>query len=200
MGFVLPPVRIQDNMRCSPTPMWCGSRRSWPARAWCAPPWCWRWIPAAACPISPASPPRAQLRPAGHVDRAALRDEANFRGCTVVDPPSVVTTHLTELVQQNMAELLSFAETQKLLDELPREHQKLVGELDPAQIPVGGVQRVLQGCWPSACPSATCRPFWRASRKPVPAGARHSGAGGPRAHPPGPAAERRPPGRAATCR
>jgi flagellar biosynthesis protein FlhA len=76
---------------------------------------------------------------------AALRDEASFRGCTVVDPPSVLTTHLTELVKQNMAELLSFAETQKLLDELPREHQKLVGELIPAQIPVGGVQRVLQG-------------------------------------------------------
>ena len=43
-----------------------------------------------------------------------------------------------------MAELLSFAETQKLLDELPREQQKLVADLIPAQITVGGVQRVLQ--------------------------------------------------------
>ncbi len=54
-----------------------------------------------------------------------------FRGCTVVDPPSVLTTHLTELVKQNDAELLSYAETQKLLDELPREQQKLVARSDP---------------------------------------------------------------------
>jgi flagellar biosynthesis protein FlhA len=43
-----------------------------------------------------------------------------------------------------MAELLSYAETQKLLDELPREQQKLVSDIIPAQISTGGVQRVLQ--------------------------------------------------------
>jgi len=74
----------------------------------------------------------------------SLREEAVFRGCTVVDPPSVLATHLTEIVRQTMAELLSFAETQKLLDDMPREQQKLVAELIPAQITVGGVQRALQ--------------------------------------------------------
>ncbi len=62
----------------------------------------------------------------------------------MVDPATVITTHLTEVVKDNMAELLSYAETQKLLDELPKEQQKLVGDLIPAQITVGGVQRVLQ--------------------------------------------------------
>jgi len=74
----------------------------------------------------------------------AVRDEAMFRGCTVVDPPSVLTTHLTEVMREHMAELLSYAETQKLLDELPREQHKLVSDLIPSQIGVGGVQRVLQ--------------------------------------------------------
>ena len=74
----------------------------------------------------------------------ALKEEALFRGCTVVDPPSVLTTHLTETVRENMSELLSYAETQKLLDELPREQQKLVADLIPSQITAGGVQRVLQ--------------------------------------------------------
>ena len=74
----------------------------------------------------------------------ALREEAVFRGCTVVDPASVLSTHLTELIKQNIPELLSFAETQKLLDELPREQQKLVAELIPQHFTVGGVQRVLQ--------------------------------------------------------
>jgi flagellar biosynthesis protein FlhA len=74
----------------------------------------------------------------------ALKEEAMFRGCTVVDPPSVLTTHLTEVVRDTMAELLSYAETQKLLDDLPREQQKLVADLIPSQITAGGVQRVLQ--------------------------------------------------------
>ena len=87
---------------------------------------------------------RAGVRPAGAVDRSGRKEEALFRGCTVVDPPSVLTTHLTEVVRENMAELLSYAETQKLLDELPREQQKLVADLIPSQITAGGVQRVLQ--------------------------------------------------------
>jgi flagellar biosynthesis protein FlhA len=48
----------------------------------------------------------------------SYREEAMFRGYTVVDPATVVTTHITELVKDNMPELLSYAETQKLLDEL----------------------------------------------------------------------------------
>ncbi len=74
-----------------------------------------------------------------------LKEEALFRGYTVVDPPTVITTHLTEIVKDNMSELLSFAETQKLLDELDQDHQKLVADVIPAQISMGGLQRVLQG-------------------------------------------------------
>ena len=74
----------------------------------------------------------------------ALRDEALARGCTVVDAAGVLATHLTETVREHMPELLSFAETQKLLDELPREHQKLVADVVPAQMGVGTLQRVLQ--------------------------------------------------------
>ena len=62
----------------------------------------------------------------------------------MVDPATVITTHLTEVIKDNMAELLSYAETQKLLDELDKDHQALIDELIPAQISLGGVQRVLQ--------------------------------------------------------
>jgi len=74
----------------------------------------------------------------------ALREEASFRGLTVVDPGTVLTTHLTEVLKTHMAELLSYAETKKLLDELSPEHKKLVEELIPSQISANGVQRVLQ--------------------------------------------------------
>ena len=74
-----------------------------------------------------------------------LRDAAVIEGLTVVDPATVVTTHLTELVRENLADLLSYAETQKLLGELPPEYQKLLGELVPGRITTAGIQRVLQG-------------------------------------------------------
>ena len=74
----------------------------------------------------------------------ANREEALFRGYTVVDPPTVITTHLTEMIKDNMAELLSYVETQKLLDEMEKEHQKLIADMIPTQISLSGVQRVLQ--------------------------------------------------------
>ena len=81
--------------------------------------------------------------PAMWVDESA-REEALFRGYTVVDPSTVITTHLTEVIKDNMAELLSYAETQKLLDDLDADQQKLVGDMIPSQIALGSVQRVLQ--------------------------------------------------------
>jgi len=75
---------------------------------------------------------------------AASREEAMFKGYTVVDPPTIITTHLTEVVKDNMPDLLSYSETQKLLDECASHHQKLVGDVVPSQITVGGLQRVLQ--------------------------------------------------------
>ena len=73
------------------------------------------------------------------------REEAMFRGYTVVDTPTVITTHLTaEIIRDNMSELLSYAETQKLLDDLDQPQQKLIEDLIPNQISVGGIQRVLQ--------------------------------------------------------
>ena len=81
--------------------------------------------------------------PATWISESA-REEAMFRGYTVVDPSTVITTHLTELVKNNMHELLSYGETQKLLDELPSQHSKLISDLIPNGITLGGVQRVLQ--------------------------------------------------------
>ena len=146
MGFVLPPVRIQDNMQLGADALLDPRQgdRGRPAAS-CARPCCWRWTRRAArrrCTASRRASRRSACRRMW-ID-PALKEEAMFRGCTVVDPPSVLTTHLTEVVRENMAELLSYAETQKLLDELPREQQKLVADLIPSQITVGGVQRVLQ--------------------------------------------------------
>ena len=81
--------------------------------------------------------------PATWIDES-LREEATFRGYTIVDPSTVLTTHLTEILKENMAELLSYTEVQKLLKELPSEAQKLVDELIPGTVTVTTLQRVLQ--------------------------------------------------------
>ena len=81
--------------------------------------------------------------PATWVDES-LREEATFRGYTIVDPATVLTTHLTEILKENMPDLLSYAEVQKLLKDLPEEQKKLVEDLVPAVVTVTTIQRVLQ--------------------------------------------------------
>lgn len=81
--------------------------------------------------------------PATWIDES-LREEATFRGYTIVDPATVLTTHLTEILKENMPDLLSYAEVQKLLKELPTEQKKLVEDLIPSVVSATTVQRVLQ--------------------------------------------------------
>ncbi|MFN3688173.1 flagellar biosynthesis protein FlhA [Salinarimonas sp.] len=81
--------------------------------------------------------------PATWID-AGLREEAQARGYTVVDAATVLSTHLTEVIKANMGELLSHIEVQKLLRDLPKEHADLVKEMVPSQITATGIQRVLQ--------------------------------------------------------
>ncbi len=81
--------------------------------------------------------------PATWIDES-LREEAQLRGYTVVDAATVISTHLTEIIKTNTADLLSYVEVQKLLKELPKEHQELLKEITPTQISTTGIQRVLQ--------------------------------------------------------
>jgi len=81
--------------------------------------------------------------PATWIDEA-LREEATFRGYTIVDPATVLTTHLTEIVKDAMPELLSYAEVQKLLRDLPADQKKLSEDLIPSVVSASTVQRVLQ--------------------------------------------------------
>ncbi|QHL89749.1 flagellar biosynthesis protein FlhA [Sphingomonas changnyeongensis] len=81
--------------------------------------------------------------PALWIDRD-LREEAGFRGLTVVDCGTIIATHLTELVKDNIADMLSYLETQKLLNEVHKDAEKLVADLVPSKITISGVQRILQ--------------------------------------------------------
>ena len=81
--------------------------------------------------------------PATWID-ASLRDQAQIKGYTVVDAATVVSTHLTEIIKAHVSELLNHVEVQKLLKELSKEHAELLKEVAPSQISTTGIQRVLQ--------------------------------------------------------
>jgi flagellar biosynthesis protein FlhA len=145
MGFVMPAVRILDNMQLGANEYRIrikefdsGKGELFPGSFLVMDP---KGLPI-DLPGTHTTEPAFGL-PATWIS-AALREEASFRGFTVVDPGTVLTTHLTEVLKSHMAELLSYAETKKLLDDLPPENKKLVEELIPSQISVTGVQRVLQ--------------------------------------------------------
>ncbi|WP_346235556.1 flagellar biosynthesis protein FlhA [Lysinibacillus telephonicus] len=71
------------------------------------------------------------------------KEEAEVLGYTVVDPPSVVSTHLTEMIRANAHELLGRQETKQLIDHLHESYPILVDELTPTPLSIGEIQKVL---------------------------------------------------------
>ncbi len=71
-------------------------------------------------------------------------EQAQARGYMVVDPATAIVTHVTELLKAHAWELLTRNEVQNLLDAVSKNYPKLVDELIPANLTLGGLQRVLQ--------------------------------------------------------
>lgn len=145
MGFVMPSVRILDNVQLEANTyiikikeVDAGSGKIWPNQFMVMDPG----GNQVAVPGIHTTEPTFGL-PATWVD-AGLKEEATLKGYTVVDAATVLSTHLTELLKANMSDLLSYGEVQKLLKELPKEQGELVKDIVPTQITISGIQRVLQ--------------------------------------------------------
>jgi flagellar biosynthesis protein FlhA len=145
MGFVMPSVRILDNVQLEANTyiikikeVEAGTGRIWPANYMVMDPMGGQ----VSVPGIHTTEPTFGL-PATWVD-AALKEEASLKGYTVVDAATVLSTHLTELLKNNVSDLLSYGEVTKLLKELPKEQAELVKDIVPAQITTSGIQRVLQ--------------------------------------------------------
>jgi flagellar biosynthesis protein FlhA len=145
MGFVMPAVRILDNVQLEANSyvikikeVEAGTGRVWPGQFMVMDPT----GAQVKLPGMHTTEPTFGL-PATWVD-IAQKEEATLKNYTVVDAATVLSTHLTELLKSHTAELLSYAEVQKLLKELPKEQGELLKDIAPAQITVSGIQRVLQ--------------------------------------------------------
>jgi flagellar biosynthesis protein FlhA len=145
MGFVMPAVRILDNVQIEANTyiikikeVDAGNGRIWPNQYMVMDP-AGRQV---ELPGVHTQEPTFGL-PATWVD-ASLKEEAAIKGYTVVDSATVLSTHLTELIKANVSDLLSYGEVSKLLKELPKEQAELIKDLVPARISMSGIQRVLQ--------------------------------------------------------
>ncbi|MBN9051419.1 MAG: flagellar biosynthesis protein FlhA [Rhizobiales bacterium] len=145
MGFVMPAVRILDNVQLDPNTysikikeVEAGSGQIWPGQFMVMDPAGGQVL----LPGTHTTEPTFGL-PATWID-ANHKEEASIKGYTVVDAATVLSTHLTELLKSNMSELLSYGEVQKLTKELPKEQGELLKDIVPSLITMSGVQRVLQ--------------------------------------------------------
>ena len=145
MGFVMPAVRILDNVQFEANAyvikikeVEAAGGKIWPGQFMVM-------DPAGGqvnLPGTHTTEPTFGL-PATWID-GALKEDASLKGYTVVDAATVLSTHLTELLKNNMSELLSYGEVQKLLKEVPKEQAELLKDLVPGLITASGIQRVLQ--------------------------------------------------------
>lgn len=145
LGIVVPPIRIRDNLQLPANTYRVLLRGEEIARGDLMPGLFLAMNPGTATEEiqgQPTTEPAFGL-PAYWIPDAQ-RDRAQLLGYTVVDGPTVLTTHLSELVKQQAPELLGRPEVQQLLDTLKEQSPRLVEELVPTVVPVGSLQRVLQ--------------------------------------------------------
>jgi flagellar biosynthesis protein FlhA len=145
LGFIMPAVRILDNMQLEPNDytvkikeVEAGKGRIFANQLMVMDPMGREITLPGHHTIEPTfGLPATWIEP-------ALRDEAELKGYSIIDPSTVISTHLTEVLKANVADLLSYANVQSLLSGLSKDQQKLLEDMVPGQISVSGIQRVLQ--------------------------------------------------------
>lgn len=141
MGIVIPPIRIRDNMQLAPNTYVLKLRG----------------IPLSKGEIMMGHylamggevdlPGIATKEPAFGLPATwisdSLREQAELAGCTVVDPPSVMATHITEFLKNNAADIISRQDVKALLDNLKKDNPAAVDEVIPNILSLAEVHRIL---------------------------------------------------------
>lgn len=146
LGYLLPPVRLTDNLSLR-AGEYCVSLKGVEVARYDMPPGCEMAIYSGSGSPPPlegvATHEPAFGLPAWWIP-AGSGDRAKAAGYTVVDPVSVLGTHLAEVIRRHAHELFSRQDTKKLLDRVTEENPKIVEDLVPKLLPASLLQRVLQ--------------------------------------------------------
>ena len=145
MGIIVPPVHIQDNMRLKPGEYSILLKGNEIARTELMTNYCLAMNPGS---VEEGIDGIATKEPTYGLPAIWIKENAKesalAKGYTVVDLATVMTTHLSEIVKRHGPEFLGRQEVQKLLDNLKESHPKVVEELVPNLLPLGGVVKILQ--------------------------------------------------------
>ncbi len=144
MGLIVPVIRIRDNIQLKPNEYIIKMKGNLVARGELLLHHYLAMSPGfdddAVTGIETKEP--AFGLPALWIDEAT-KERAELAGYTVVDPPSVVATHLTEVIKKYAHELIGRQETKALVDSVKESHATLVEELIPSTMSIGDLQKVL---------------------------------------------------------
>jgi flagellar biosynthesis protein FlhA len=145
MGFLVPPIRIRDNMQLKANEYQIKIRGHKIATSELYPGQFLAINPGFV--TSPVDGPDV-VEPAFGLKAKWINESnralAERRGYTVVEPAAVMATHLTEIIKTHAAEFITRQETSKLIENIKAEHSALIDELIPNQIGLGALQKILQ--------------------------------------------------------
>lgn len=144
MGIVVPTIRIRDNIQLKPSAYVIKIKGIEVAKGELLLDHFLAMNPGT---VTEEIPGEATIEPAFGLPaiwiHEAYRERAELSGYTVVDPISVLATHLTEVVKSHSDELLGRQDVQTLIDAVKQDHPAVVSELVPAMMSVGDIQKVL---------------------------------------------------------
>ena len=145
LGIVIPAIRIRDNMQLSPNTYCIKIKGVEMGRGELM---CRYYLAMKAGPVSEEIPGIATTEPAFGLPALWItedkREQAEWAGYTVVDAPSVLATHLTEIIKSHAHELLGRQEVKTLLDAMRDQYSAVVEERVPDLLTLGEIQKVLQ--------------------------------------------------------
>lgn len=143
LGLVIPVVRIRDNIQLQPNEYRIKIKGSEMARGELLLDHYLAMSPGGDDSISGIDTVEPSFGLPAKWITEEVKEDAEILGYTVVDPPSVVSTHLTEIIRANASDLIGRQETKQLIDHVHESYPILVDELTPTPLSVGEIQKVL---------------------------------------------------------
>lgn len=145
LGIIIPPIRVRDNLQLEPNQYVFKIRGNIIASNWLMVD---RYLAMSPSTVEKEIEGTKVKEPAFGMPAVWITDqhrvEAEMYGYTVVEPASVLSTHLQEILRLNAEKILSRQDTKKLIENLKKEYPAVIEDMNPENLPIGTVQKVLQ--------------------------------------------------------
>jgi flagellar biosynthesis protein FlhA len=146
LGLIFPPIRIRDNMKLDPNTY---SIKIKGVEVGKGTIWMGKYLAMNPGDVAERIEGEETVEPAFGLPaiwiEESMRERAEKLGYTVVDSPSVIATHITEIIKSYASEVLGRQDVQALLNSLSQDYSAVVDEVKKAQVTIGDIQKVLKG-------------------------------------------------------